>query len=200
MACRLTQIILPAALAPVLPALGFAASAGETSLGGVALTTGDGARVGLDAEMGQMTGPDARAFFTAAPAEKSDATPAPRNGAIAVAALGLVAEAPADHAEFLSRLTGQREMISTSAGLDLALANARLEILTPPAFAFRYGSAPASGDFALAGLVFAVENLPQTEAFLRQNGFEPRLQAGRLTLGEMAGLALAFAPAETEFY
>ena len=64
------------------------------------------------------------------------------NGVTDVTGLVIVAENPADHAEFLSGFTGQREMLATSMGLDIRLARGqRIDVLTPQAAAFRMGCA-----------------------------------------------------------
>jgi hypothetical protein len=110
-----------------------------------------------------------------------------------VRALVAVAEDPADFAETLSNLTGQREMLATSAGLEIRLAGqARLDALAPPAFAFRFGLAPDAQGFRLAGLVFAVKNLDEAEGFLRAGGVDAKMQAGRLLAGLCEGVAVAF--------
>lgn len=211
MARRLTRIFLAApsaakgrekfaalGFAP-FSALGFALGLalgddGMLNLGdGVALGFGPTEALGLDL----ADAPSSPHFLAAPPLEGP--APAHPNGVLGVKSLAILADQPADHAELLSLLTGQREMIATSSGLDLALANARLEVLTPPAFAFRYGATAPSHPFRLAGLTLTVKNPPETEAFLRRNGFAPRQQAGRLLIGDIGGLTLAVAPLKSEF-
>jgi hypothetical protein len=176
---------------------------------GIGFTLADGVRLEF------VAGNDvAVAGLSAAPAELSDHEPAipgagpgfrlatnpcvqaasdHPNGARGVRAVAAIAEAPADHSEFLSKLTGQREMLATSSGLEIRLeGGARLDVLTAPAFAFRFGAAPAGDDFKIAGLVFAVGNLTATESMLREKGLEPRMQAGRLLAGVVNGVAVAF--------
>jgi hypothetical protein len=118
------------------------------------------------------------------------------NGVTGVKTLVAVVENPADHAEVLANLTGQREMLATSAGLELALAGGTaLAVLSPLAFAFRFGfAAPESAAFRLAGAVFRVGDLAATHEFLEHKGVEPKIQAGRLIArpGEGAGVAVAF--------
>jgi hypothetical protein len=95
-------------------------------------------------------------------------------------------ENPADHAEVLGRAANQREMRATSAGLDLKLANARLEALTPAAFAQRYGA----GEHAL---VFATPSLKAARAFFVAANLAFEEKSERLVLAERpAGLILAF--------
>jgi catechol 2,3-dioxygenase-like lactoylglutathione lyase family enzyme len=55
------------------------------------------------------------------------------NGAGGVGAVLMVAENPADHAEFLSAFTGERELVSNSAGVAVPLPRGRIEVLTGPA-------------------------------------------------------------------
>jgi hypothetical protein len=113
--------------------------------------------------------------------------PAPHpNTARALAAVAKAMENPADHAEAFSRAANQREMRATSAGVELKLANARLEALTPAAFAQRYGD----GEQAL---VFAAPSLKAARAFLTAAGLAFAEKSGRLVLAERpAGLVLAF--------
>ncbi len=95
-------------------------------------------------------------------------------------------ENPADHAEVLGRAANQREMRATSAGVELKLANARLEALTPAAFAQRYGD----GEQAL---VFATSSLKAARAFFNAAGLVFEEKSDRLVLAERAaGLILAF--------
>jgi len=113
--------------------------------------------------------------------------PAPHpNGARSLAAVAKSMENPADHAEALSRAANQREMRATSAGVDLKLANARLEALTPTAFAQRYGE----GEQAL---VFATPALKAARAFFYAAKLDFEEKSGRIVLAERpAGLILAF--------
>ncbi len=138
--------------------------------------------------------PPAMAPLTIAMSERPNEFSAPGqhpNGARALAALAKAVENPADHGEALSRTAGQREMRATSAGLELKLENARWEVLTPPAFAQRYGAAEAEP--AGQALVFTVADVAATRGFFAAEGiaFEERL--GRLVLAKrLAGLVLAF--------
>jgi hypothetical protein len=122
--------------------------------------------------------------------------PGQPNGVTGLKTLVAVVEHPADHAEALTHLTGQHEMLATSAGLEIALdGGTGLAVLSPLAFAFRFGfAAPESGAFRIAGLVFRVGDLAATEKFLEHKGVEPKIQAGRLIArpGEGAGVAVAF--------
>jgi hypothetical protein len=134
-------------------------------------------------------------FVTLAPMRERSA-PVHANGVIGLKNLVAVVESPADYAEALTRLTGQREMLATSAGLEIRLDGAtQLDVASPLAFAFRFGAAALDGaPFRLAGLVFRVADIEATENLLEMNGVEPKIQAGRLVAGprEGAGVAVAF--------
>ncbi|MDI9848703.1 hypothetical protein QM467_11615 [Rhodoblastus sp. 17X3] len=120
---------------------------------------------------------------------------APRhpNGALGLRAIVALADGPSDHAEYLSALIGQREMVATSAGLEIHLdGGTSLDVLSAPAFAYRFGAAPQTEGFRVAGLVFAVKDTAETEAVLRANGLAPRHQAGRLLAETIDGVAVAF--------
>jgi hypothetical protein len=63
------------------------------------------------------------------------------NGAVGVCGIVLVAENPAAHAEFLSGVTAQREMLATSMGIDLEVADEQsIEVLTEAAFGQKFGA------------------------------------------------------------
>jgi len=120
--------------------------------------------------------------------------PGEANGVRGLLALVAVAENPADHGEALAPLTGQREMRATSAGLEIPLAGGtRLDILTPAAFAFRFGApAPETGSFRLGGLVFAVDRLEDTQKFFARANVAVVRQGERLLAGVCEGVAVAF--------
>jgi hypothetical protein len=66
------------------------------------------------------------------------------NTAHSVLGAVMVAENPSQHAEFLSGFVGRREMHATSAGIEIATPRGRIDVLTPLAFQFRFGTeAPA---------------------------------------------------------
>jgi hypothetical protein len=132
--------------------------------------------------------------FTLAPTRKIR-VPVHLNGAIGLSSAAFLADDPADHAELLSKVTGQRAMLATSAGLEIDLGGQRLLVLTPAAFAFRFGgAAPANCGFRLGGLTFQVASLGWTEKVLHAKGVATKIQAGRLLAGdsEDLGAALAF--------
>jgi catechol 2,3-dioxygenase-like lactoylglutathione lyase family enzyme len=105
------------------------------------------------------------------------------NGVRALAALAKALENPADHAEALGRAANQREMRATSAGLELKLANARLEALTPAAFGQLYGETAEA-------LVFAAD-LDAARAFFTANAIAFEERFGRFVIAG-PNLTLAF--------
>ena len=137
----------------------------------------------------------AECYFQLANPRKNSA-PDHDNGVLGIKTLAAIADDPADYAELLGNLTGQREMLATSAGLEIRLdGKTRLDVLAPPAFAFRFGAAARdTSAFRIAGLVFAVKNLDETEMVLRNAGNEVRMQGGRLLAGAREGVSIAFEP------
>ncbi|MBK9082998.1 MAG: VOC family protein [Rhizobiales bacterium] len=133
------------------------------------------------------------------------------NGARRLAAVVMTADGPSDHAEFLSHLTRQREMLATSMGLELALPDGRLEVLTPAAFAFRYGGAAAESlapplpleakpdhtPTRLAAYRIAVDDLDATQRRLADNAVPAELRGDLLIVPAAAacGVVIAFEPA-----
>ncbi len=208
MSRKLVRIFLTAAsradLVGAWARLGFALDAdgaGVTLADGVALAfaaSDDVARrasVGLSAaprETPAMLSGEAADCFHLVEAAPVLAAPGHPNGVLSLREVVAIAQEPADHAEFLSALTGQREMLATSAGLNIRLGGASLEILSPRAFAFRFGINPRAEKFHIAGLVFGVKNLSETEAVLAANGLMTIFQVGRLAAGEAEGVAVAF--------
>ncbi len=132
------------------------------------------------------------------------------NGVGGLRGVTMVAENPSDHAQFLSHFTGVRDLAATSMGISITLANGQiLEVLTPVAFAFRYGegalSQAVSGEAVsgeqscaphIAGLWFAVSDAEALEVAL--TGAHPPRQSvrGRTIIPASAafGVALAFGP------
>jgi Glyoxalase-like domain len=81
------------------------------------------------------------------------------NTAQGVARVTIVAENPSDHHIFLGNFIGEREMRSTSFGVEIVAGKSLVEIISPEGFAFRYGcAAPKAGTPIFAGLEIAVAN------------------------------------------
>ncbi|MCI4680008.1 hypothetical protein K9U39_11570 [Rhodoblastus acidophilus] len=186
--------------------LGFALDPGGngvTLADGVALAfaaTDDPARraasVGLSAAPGappSLPVDEAAACFHLVEAFPAAPAPDHPNGALRLSEVAAIAPEPANHGEYLSALTGQREMLATSAGLEIRLdGGTSLQVLSPSAFAFRFGVTPQASGFRIAGLVFAVKNARQTEGVLVANKVMSIFQVGRLAAGDAEGVAVAF--------
>ena len=118
------------------------------------------------------------------------------NTARTLASVIMVAENPAQHAEFLAHFTGQREMAATSMGLDIDTGGGTVEVLTPLAWRFRTGlePPPEAQTPALAGLRIGVADLARAAACL---GAAAAAHGGALVVAPEAafGAALLFQPA-----
>ncbi|MDB5507940.1 MAG: glyoxalase [Hyphomicrobiales bacterium] len=120
------------------------------------------------------------------------------NGATGIAGIVVVAENPASHGEFLSGLTGQREMLATSMGIDLEVAPGQsMEILTPVAFVHRFGEAALGTGGAgprLCACRIAVRDLDVVADLLDEAGIAAATVGHRLIVPPSAamGAALAF--------
>ena len=120
------------------------------------------------------------------------------NGAVGVCGIVLVAENPAAHAEFLSGVTGQREMLATSLGIDLEVADEQsIEVLTEAAFAQKFGvgllDRPAHAPH-VAAIRIAVRDLGACAEILEDNSAPHQVFGHRLVVPPQAafGVALAF--------
>ncbi|HRK23855.1 MAG TPA: VOC family protein [Beijerinckiaceae bacterium] len=88
------------------------------------------------------------------------------NGATGIASVVVVADDPSDTHEFLGAFVNQREMRATSFGLDIDTGRGRIEVLSPDAFAYRFGApAPArpKGGAQFAGLTIAGASVARLE-------------------------------------
>lgn len=107
------------------------------------------------------------------------------NGATGVARVTIVADNPSDHHIFLSAFVGEREMRSTSFGIEIeagekGIKGGVIEIVSADGFAFRYGSAPpASPTPCFAGIEIAVTDPGRVTA---PKGRKLELHAGGLSL------------------
>ncbi|WP_316862569.1 VOC family protein [uncultured Cohaesibacter sp.] len=86
------------------------------------------------------------------------------NGVKDLLSIVFVAENPSDHHEFLGGFTGQREMRSTSAGVEMAIRNGTVDILTPAA-AKAFFNLDVPGDMAEEGGILALKLGADLEAF-----------------------------------
>lgn len=121
------------------------------------------------------------------------------NGARRLVSAVMVADGPSDHAEFLSHFTGQREMNVTSMGIEIELAGGgRIEVLTPLAFAYRFGAAAAPGHGAphFAAFRVGVADLQATQALLARNAVALERRERQLVVPAASGfgVAISFEP------
>ena len=120
------------------------------------------------------------------------------NGAVGVAGVVLMAENPADHAEFLSAVTGQREMLATSMGIDLEVADEQsIEVLTEAAFVHRFGRlalGQGGSEPRIAACRIAVRDMAAVEELFRDNDIPAERVGQRLVVPPSTafGAALAF--------
>jgi hypothetical protein len=120
------------------------------------------------------------------------------NGAVGVAGVVMVAENPSAHAEFLSAVTGQREMLATSMGIDLEVADEQsIEVLTQAAFVHRFGKAAlgsADGETRIAACRIAVRDMAVVQEIFQDNAIPAERVGQRLIVPPDAafGAALAF--------
>lgn len=122
----------------------------------------------------------------------SKAAQSHRNGARRLSAVALQADGPSDHAEFLSAFTGQREMLATSLGLEMSVAKGEtLEVLTPVAFAFRYGEGAAPAGAGVAAFRVTVGDLAATRAALA--GVASIEKPGMIVVPAAAAMGVAIA-------
>lgn len=121
------------------------------------------------------------------------------NGASALSRVTLVAESPADHAEFLSHFTGVREYRSSSMGVEFSLADGQIvEVLTPVAFVFHYGSSALADEIAapqIAAIELRASSLDSVRESLAGGRIPHEEQRGRVVVPASAafGVTLAFA-------
>lgn len=117
------------------------------------------------------------------------------NGATGVAAVTMVARDPSDHHDFLQKFTGRRDSHATSAGLTLELANGVLDVLTPAAFAHRFGAdVPETEDARFRAVTVTVRALGAVrDAFIRY-AIPHSIHGARLVVPAAAafGVTLAF--------
>jgi hypothetical protein len=117
------------------------------------------------------------------------------NGAVALAAVVLVAPDPSDFHAGLSAFTGVREFQASSFGLEIVTPRGRIEVLTPTAYRWRHGAEALPEDpptLVFAGLRFAVADLGRAVETVRAGGFAVAENAGGFVATDVAGADLAF--------
>ena len=119
------------------------------------------------------------------------------NGAVALAAVVLVAPDPSDFHEGLAAFAGVREFHASSYGLEIATPRGAIEVLTPAAYRWRHGAAALPVDpttLVFKGLRFAVADLGRAADVVRGGGFELTDHAGGFVVADLGGASLAFEP------
>lgn len=114
------------------------------------------------------------------------------NGAKSLMGIVMVANDPADHHAFISAFIGQRDMHSTSLGIEIAADNGSISILSPVAFKWRYGIEASADPVLCRALRFAVNDLAKTQVFLENEmiPFDNRFGALVIPPSEAQGVAI----------
>jgi len=119
------------------------------------------------------------------------------NTACNIAGAVLVAENPSEHHIFLSALTGERELQSSSSGIRLATPRGDIQVMDAAAFRSHFGVAPpdVSAGARLAALRFAVRDLDAAQAALKAGGVDAKSHMGNLVVApeNARGATLVFA-------
>lgn len=115
------------------------------------------------------------------------------NGAEGIAGVVMTAEYPTDHHIFLSAFTGVRVMKATSSGIRIETPRGEIEVLTPPAFANRFGEEAGLAP-RLRVLRFRVAAIENTAALLATAGVAAERRGTALVV-RATGAAIAFEPA-----
>lgn len=118
------------------------------------------------------------------------------NGVTGIGGAVLVAENPSDHHIFLSALTGERELLSTSSGITVTTPRGEIQVMDPLAYRNHFDITPpdVTQGARLAALRFTSRNLTKTKAALQTVGGPGREHRNRLIVGpeQATGAALVF--------
>ncbi len=119
------------------------------------------------------------------------------NGAVALAAVVLVAPDPSDFHEGLAAFAGVRELAASSYGLEIATPRGVIEVLTPAAYRWRHGAAALPEEpttLVFKGLRFAVADIGRATETVIAGGFEVSDHTGGFVVTDLGGASLAFEP------
>jgi hypothetical protein len=118
------------------------------------------------------------------------------NGVTGVAGAVMVAENPSDHHIFLSAFAGERELLSSSAGITVTTPRGEIQVVTPAAYSDLFGMAApdVSGGGRLAALRLLSSDMNATQASLSSGAFSPIRRMDRLVVppDQALGAALVF--------
>jgi hypothetical protein len=108
-----------------------------------------------------------------------------RNGVTGVAGAVLVADNPSDHHIFLSALAGQRELQSTSSGIQLTTPRGDIQVMDRSAYRNHFGVAPpdVTEGARLAALRVTAADLAQVRQAVSDASLQLREEHGRLIVG-----------------
>ncbi len=118
------------------------------------------------------------------------------NGVTGVAGAVMVADNPSDHHIFMSAFAGERELLSSSAGITVTTPRGEIQVVTPAAFSDLFGiAAPDVTQSArLAALRLTAPDLRAVESTLSSGGVSPIRHMDRLIVSpeQALGAALIF--------
>ena len=116
------------------------------------------------------------------------------NGAAGISEVMMIAENPADHAEFLSHFTGQREMQSTSAGLSVETGRGTISVMSEASAAFRLGAVFDPIPTRLIGFTVIVPDLRALEGRLASGkiAYQTRSNSIDIPSDTAFGVSIAF--------
>jgi hypothetical protein len=118
------------------------------------------------------------------------------NSVTGVAGSVMVADNPSDHHIFMSAFAGERELLSSSAGITVTTPRGEIQVVTPAAFADLFGiAAPdVSQGGRLAALRLVSSDMNATQASLSSGAFSPIRRMERLVVpsDQALGAALVF--------
>lgn len=117
-----------------------------------------------------------------------------QNDALRIASAVLVARDPADFHEFLSKLTGQHEMTSTSLGVTFNLGRGAIEVLSPTGYQAWFGEPCEPDPRRLLACRIAVADVDGTREVLDHHGIAYSKRMGAVVVPPSAanGVAIAF--------
>jgi hypothetical protein len=118
------------------------------------------------------------------------------NGVTGVAGAVMVADNPSDHHIFASAFAGERELLSSSAGITVTTPRGDIQVMTPAAYSDLFGVAPpdVTSSARLAALRLASSDMKATAKSLSSGKLAPVARMDRLIVpGEQAhGATLVF--------
>lgn len=117
-----------------------------------------------------------------------------QNGARRIASAALVTRDPADFHEFLSKLTGQHDMTSTSLGLTFDLGGSAIEVTSPVGYQAWFGEPCEPDPRRFLACRIAVADLDATRKVLDQGGISYSERMGTVVVPPSAanGVTIGF--------